>query len=106
MTEYGTEGFHEVMADAFEALAHPTRRALVHELRTGPRRAGDLGLEQGMSREAVGKHLRLLVEADVLSVERQGRERWYALRPDGLRVVDDWLQPYREFRTRRLDQQD
>lgn len=91
------------MADPFTALAHPMRRALVDELRAGPRRAGDLGGDAGMSREAVSKHLRLLVDGGVLAVERRGRERWYALDPAGLAAVDDWLAPYRRFWRQRLD---
>lgn len=91
------------MSDVFDALGHPARRALVDELRTGPARAGDLGGELGMSREAVSKHLRVLVSAGLAVVEQRGRERWYRLEPGALREVDDWLVPYRVFWSQRLD---
>lgn len=90
------------MTDVFDALAHPARRALLDELRGGPARAGDLGHELGISREAVSKHLRLMVQAGALSVETSGRERRYRINPSRLEQVDDWLEPYRQFWRDRL----
>ncbi len=91
------------MVDIFEALAHPARRALLDELRDGPARAGDLGHELPISREAVSKHLRLMTSAGALGVETIGRERHYHLMPATLEQVDDWLEPYRHFWQQRLD---
>lgn len=91
------------MADVFDALAHPARRALLAELRDGPQRAGDLGADLDMTREAVSKHLRVLRETGVVTSERRGRESWCTLRPEALTEVDSFLTPYRIFWTGRLD---
>lgn len=91
------------MNDVFDALAHPARRALLDELRCGPARAGDLGTGLAISREAVSKHLRVLVAGGALSVQTRGRERWYELDPTALQSVDDWLDPYRDAWAQRLD---
>lgn len=73
------------------------------QLRNGPMRAGDLGTDLGMSREAVSKHLRVLASAEVVSAEQRGRERWFRLEPTALRDVADWIDPYRTFWEQRLD---
>lgn len=100
---YGTNWFHICMVDTFDALAHPARRALLDELRMGPRPAGELGASLDISREAVSKHLRLMAESGLLIVETQGRQRIYAINPDALAAVDTWLVPYRAFWDQHLD---
>lgn len=96
-------GSISTMDDVFAALAHPVRRALADELRDGPRPAGSLGQDLGVSREAISKHLRRMAQAELLTVEAKARERWYALSPQSLARVDDWLAPYRHFWQQHLD---
>lgn len=91
------------MVDSFDALAHPARRALLDELRMGPRPAGELGASLNISREAISKHLRLMAESELLLVEARGRQRIYAINPDALAAVDNWLAPYRAFWAQHLD---
>lgn len=91
------------MVDTFDALAHPARRALLDELRDGPRPAGELGQALDTSREATSKHLRLMATAGLLTVEARGRQRLYAINPQALADVDEWLSDYRAFWTQRLD---
>lgn len=91
------------MVDVFDSVAHPARRQLLDELRAGERPAGDIGHSLDISREAISKHLRLMVEGGVLTVEARGRQRWYAINPSALAAIDDWLVPYRAFWTQRLD---
>lgn len=71
----------------FEALADETRRRLLTRLTAGPRSAGDLASTEAVSRPAVSRHLRVLREAGLLHVSRQGRQRVYALRPAALAPV-------------------
>lgn len=99
----GTNWFHICVSDVFDAIAHPARRALLDELRAGPARAGDLGQDLGISREAVSKHLRLMAQAGALEVTTKGRERYYAISPAGVGQIDSWLEPYRAFWNQRLD---
>ncbi len=77
--------------DAFGALADPVRRSLLHSIRSGPARVVDLAADRPISRPAVSKHLRLLAEAGLVTATEHGRERHYALAPDGLSPVADLL---------------
>ena len=65
--------------DLFGALADPVRRSLLSDLAHGPRRVVDLADGRPISRPAVSKHLRLLLDAGAVTVADQGRERVYAL---------------------------
>ena len=77
----------------FEALADPVRRELFVELHVlGPRRVVDLAAERSISRPAVSRHLRLLVEAGLAVAEDRGRERHYRHRSEGLAPVIELLE--------------
>jgi DNA-binding transcriptional ArsR family regulator len=82
----------------FKALADPTRRALLDALRDGPRTTGDLcGRHPEMSRFGVMSHLKLLEQAGLVLVERDGRTRWNHLNPVPFReVVARWVRPIAE----------
>ena len=73
--------------DPFAALADPVRRDLLRALRAGPARVVDLAAAHPISRPAISKHLRVLTEAGLTSVEDYGRERHYALNSSGLTPV-------------------
>ncbi|MDO9455946.1 helix-turn-helix transcriptional regulator [Nocardioides sp.] len=73
--------------DPFAALADPVRRELLRALAAGPARVVDLAAAHPISRPAVSKHLRLLTEAGLTTVEDRGRERHYALDRAGLAPV-------------------
>lgn len=68
----------------WKALADPHRRHILSILRHGPRRAGELAHAVGLAPNAVSFHLRWLLAASLVSVERQGRCLWYRLRPGGI----------------------
>lgn len=73
--------------DVFAALADPVRRGILGELATGPRRVVDLSARRQISRPAVSRHLRLLLEAGLVEAVPRGRERHYRLAPVGLEPV-------------------
>src|SRR5919107_4227331 len=81
--------------DPFTALADPVRRALLRALVAGPARVVDLAAAHPISRPAISKHLRLLTEAGLASVEDRGRERHYALDRSGLAPVSALLEELR-----------
>jgi DNA-binding transcriptional ArsR family regulator len=82
---------------AFQALADPTRRAVLDLLRRGSQPAGDIAQAFPVSRPAISKHLRLLRRAHLVREHREGRHRVYQLNPEPLRAVDSWLEQYRSF---------
>jgi DNA-binding transcriptional ArsR family regulator len=81
----------------FNALADPTRRAVLDLLRQGTQPAGQIARAFPVSRPAISKHLRLLRRAHLVQERREGRHRLYQLNPEPLKAVDSWLQQYRVF---------
>lgn len=86
----------------FQAIADPTRRAILDGLSGRERTAGEIAGDFSISRPAVSKHLRVLTEAGLVRVERRGRERRFTLEPTPLADVDAWLTRYRTMWSRRL----
>jgi DNA-binding transcriptional ArsR family regulator len=86
----------------FQALADPTRRAVLDLLRRGSQPAGEIAQAFPVSRPAISKHLRLLRRAHLVREHREGRHRVYQLNPEPLRAVDSWLEHYRNFWTLNL----
>jgi len=83
--------------DTFNALADPTRRAVLDLLRQGSRPAGQIARAFPVSRPAISKHLRLLRRAHLVQERREGRHRLYQLNVEPLKAVDSWLEQYRVF---------
>jgi DNA-binding transcriptional ArsR family regulator len=88
---------------AFNALADPTRRAVLDLLRSGTRPAGEIARAFPISRPAISKHLKILRRAHLVDEHRQGRHRFYQLNPEPLKTVDQWLDEYRRFWTANLE---
>ncbi|MGN9846740.1 ArsR/SmtB family transcription factor [Nonomuraea sp. H19] len=88
---------------AYAALAEPHRRQILDLLRDGERPVGELVKRLDLSQPGVSKHLKVLREAGLVVVRTEGKQRVYALRPEPLAEVDQWLEPYRMFWSRRLD---
>lgn len=89
--------------DVFHAIAHPVRRAMLLDLKNGERSAGELAAPFEMTFGAVSQHLRLLEEARLVAVRREGRHRHYRLRPQPLRNVVSWVDEFASFFEQRLD---
>ena len=87
----------------FQALADPTRRAVLDLLRRGSQPAGKIAGAFPVSRPAISKHLRLLRGAHLVREHREGRHRVYQLNPEPLRAVDNWIEQYRVFWTNSLN---
>jgi DNA-binding transcriptional ArsR family regulator len=87
----------------FQALAHPTRRALVEQLAGGPKRVGELAEPFDVSLAAVSKHLSVLEDAGLIEVEADGRVRRCHLNAAPLGAAFGWLTRYRVFWEDRLD---
>lgn len=77
-----------------EALSDPTRRQIAVLLSGGPKRAGELASEVGMSAPAMSRHLRVLLSARVITDERldeDARARVFRLRPESIKAAQAWL---------------
>ena len=86
----------------FAAIADPTRRAILDQLRGGEVGAGELADRFPVSRPAIARHVRVLYKAGLVRRRVDAQRRYYSLRPEALAEVDHWLAPYRLFWTARL----
>jgi DNA-binding transcriptional ArsR family regulator len=84
-------------ADAFNAIAEPSRRAIVDALGAGERPVNDLVAALGLTQPQVSKHLRVLREAGVVDVRDHGRRRLYRLNPGALKEIHDWVAPFQQL---------
>ena len=88
---------------AFEVLAEPNRRRILDLLRVRERPVGDLVTALAVSQPAVSKHLRVLRDAGMVDVRVDAQRRLYRVRTEPLEELDEWLRPYRELWSSRLD---
>ena len=86
----------------FAAIAHPMRRRILDLLAERERPVHDLARHFGVSRPAVSQHLRILLAAELVVEQRQGRERLYRLTPQPLAQIHAWLAHYERFWPERL----
>ncbi|MFC0003038.1 ArsR/SmtB family transcription factor [Micromonospora siamensis] len=89
--------------DVFAALASPTRREVLRLLRDrGEQPVQRLADHFEMRRPSLSEHLRVLKDAGLVTERPVGRQRLYALRPEPLRELADWLTPYERFWRERM----
>ena len=89
--------------DVFQAIADPTRREIINRLSDTTQNVNELADNFMMSRPAVSKHIRILKECGLVTVEKRGRERFCHAQLDKLGEVALWVHKYRRFWNDRLD---
>jgi DNA-binding transcriptional ArsR family regulator len=94
------------MNRVFDALADPTRRAILVRLAQGEATVGVLSRPFAISAPAISRHLKVLEEAELISNERSGKARVCRLRPQTLAKARDWLDFSRRFWGASLDRLD
>jgi DNA-binding transcriptional ArsR family regulator len=87
----------------FSALSHETRRGILEQLTRGESRLSDLAEPFDMSQTAVSKHVRILSDAGLVTVERRGRTRHCRLNADPMKQATEWLIDYRAFWLNQFD---
>ncbi|HMV31278.1 MAG TPA: metalloregulator ArsR/SmtB family transcription factor [Gemmatimonadales bacterium] len=93
----------EALTPVWRALADPTRRAILDLLRARARTTGELADHFRLSRFGVMKHLEVLVEAGLVLVRREGRQRWNSLNPLPIQqIAQRWIRPYEALAADRL----
>ena len=83
--------------DVFQAIADPTRRAIISLIALQAMTPNALAEHFNISRQGVSNHIRILAECDLLRQEQQGREIYYALEINKLKEIDKWLDQYRKI---------
>jgi DNA-binding transcriptional ArsR family regulator len=92
--------------DIFQALADPTRRAILVLLASQAMTPNAIAEEFHTSRQAVSKHIQLLSECELLKQEQQGREIYYSLEIEKMKEIDKWLNQFRNIWETRFNQLD
>src|SRR3954453_2774741 len=88
---------------AFAALSDPTRRAMLARLGQGEATVGELGAPFQLSQPTISKHLRVLERAGLIEQGRDAQRRPRRLRPDAIKAVAEWAEPFRVMWERRLN---
>ena len=91
------------MDAVLQALGDSSRRTMLEILREHPATVTELAAALPIARPGVSRHLRVLREAGLVSVEQDAQRRIYSLRPEALIEVDEWLDAYRGLWEQRLD---
>lgn len=92
--------------DVFQAIADPTRRAILSLIALQAMTPNALAEHFGSSRQAVSKHIRILTECQLVKQEQSGREFYYHLNANKMKELDNWLAPFRANWESRFDQLD
>ncbi len=92
--------------DIFQAIADPTRRAIIALIAVQAMTPNALAEHFDTSRQAVSKHLRILSECELVTQDHQGREIYYRLEIDKMKEIDEWLEQYRRIWEMRYSQLD
>ena len=94
------------LSQVFQALADPTRRAVLHKLSKGPASTSELADPFEMALPSFLQHLDVLQKSGLVRSRKQGRVRTYQLAPQPLKAAEGWLGAQRDIWERRLDQLD
>lgn len=92
--------------DVFQAIADPTRRAIVMLLATAAMTPNALAEHFDSSRQAVSKHIQILMECEIVKQEQKGREIHYHINADKMKVVEKWLEQFKALMAQRFTQLD
>lgn len=92
--------------DVFQAIADPTRRAIITLIALQAMTPNAIADNFHTTRQAVSKHLRILIECELVKQEQQGREIYYSLEIEKLKEIDEWVGQFREIWETRFNQLD
>jgi DNA-binding transcriptional ArsR family regulator len=92
--------------DIFQAIADPTRRAIIVLVAAQAMTPNALAEHFDTSRQAVSKHLKILTECELIKQKQQGREIYYHLEINKMKEIDSWLEQFRKIWEDRFNQLD
>jgi DNA-binding transcriptional ArsR family regulator len=90
--------------DVFHAIADPTRRAIISLVALGAMTPNAIAEHFEMSRQAVSKHLQVLIQCELVKQEQNGREIYYHLQPKKMKPIADFIEPYRQMWDKKFNQ--
>ncbi len=94
----------EIRRDIFQAIADPTRRAIIALIAIQAMTPNALAEHFNSTRQAVSKHIKILTECDLVKQEQHGREIYYSLEIEKMKEIDKWLEQFRKIWETRFSQ--
>ena len=92
--------------DVFQAIADPTRRAILSLIAIQAMTPSALATHFQSTRQAVSKHIQILTECQLVQQQQVGREIYYHFNPQKMKEIDTWMEPFRKMWETRFDQLD
>ena len=92
--------------DIFQAIADPTRREILSLIAAKKMTPNSLAKKFPSSRQAISKHIKILIECDLLDQEKVGREIYYEFNPEKMQEIDKWLEQFRKHWSDKFEQLD
>ena len=92
--------------DVFQAIADPTRRAIITLVALQAMTPNAIAEHFDTSRQAISKHIRVLNECEILNHAQEGREIYYSLAVEKMKEVDSWINQFRVMWEQRFDNLD
>lgn len=92
--------------DIYQAIADPTRRAILTLLTIGSMTPNAIAGHFGSSRQAVSKHIQILAECGAIDQNQRGREIYYQLNVDKMKEIEHWMKAFRKLWETQFDQLD
>jgi DNA-binding transcriptional ArsR family regulator len=89
--------------DVFQAIADPTRREILNRVAHQPLNVNAVAENFDVSRAAIYKHMKILIECGLINMKQKGRERYCEAHLEKLNEVSQWIEQYRQFWETRLD---
>ena len=87
----------DLRRDVFQAIADPTRRAIITLVALHAMTPGAIAKEFDSSRQTISKHIQILTECELLKQEQSGREIYYHLNPKKMKEIADFIEPFRNM---------
>jgi DNA-binding transcriptional ArsR family regulator len=87
----------DIRRDIYQAIADPTRRAILMLLTVGAMTPNGIAAHFGSSRQAVSKHIQILAECGAVDQDQRGREIYYQLNIDKMKEIDRWMEAFRKM---------
>jgi DNA-binding transcriptional ArsR family regulator len=89
--------------DVFQAIADPTRREIINLVAFNSLNLNSIAENFDVSRSAISQHIKILTECGLISIKKQGRERYCEVKLQQLNEVSDWIEKYRKLWDGRFD---
>ena len=93
----------EARRDVFQAIADPTRRAIIGLVAEQPLNVNMIAEKFEVTRQAVSLHVKILTECGLIVIKQQGRERYCEAKLGGLNEISQWVEQYKQFWESKLD---